>query len=154
MKFWIVSAFLFITSGCASTPTFQSKDNLTAYQSNQAINLSDDVVYKVKKGMVTWFFGVQQGTYIPKYQDDTGYYYEGSGHSACMGTQGKTGGCTDKLIGGIWRSKTAPNDFRMYYLDGSSENESPNIQGYALTLNKYVIETKSEEFSTKIGGSF
>jgi hypothetical protein len=154
MKFWILSAFVLLAAGCASIPTFQSKDNLVAYQSSQAINLDEDVIYEVQKGMVTWFFGVRKGSYVAKYQDETGYYFEGAGYSACMGTQGKTGGCTSNLVGGIWQSKNKLNDYRMYYIDGSSEKESPNIQGYALTLNKYVIENKSDDFSTKIRSRF
>ncbi|MCG9759205.1 hypothetical protein CWC29_007210 [Pseudoalteromonas sp. S4498] len=127
---------------------------MTEYQPNRVIGLESDNIYQVRKGMVTWFFGVKKGSYIAKYQDESGYYFEGSNYSACMGTQGKTGECTSRLMGGIWQSKTDPTDFRMYSIDGSSEEESSSVQGYALTLGKYVIETKSEEFSKKVGGSF
>jgi hypothetical protein len=100
--------------------------------------------------LVFWYFGVNKGEYVAKYQDDSGYYFEGSNHSSCMGTEGKTGGCTSQLIGGIWQSKKNPNDFRMYYIDGSRKSDNSNTQGYALTLNKYVIESASIEFSNLI----
>ena len=153
MKFWILAALSIVATGCASIPTFQSKDNLTEYHSNKVITLNSDNIYQVQKGMVTWFFGVRKGSYVAKYQDKTGYYFEGSDYAVCMGTQGKTGGCTSNLIGGIWQSKADLTDYRIYYIDGSSEEDSANVQGYALTLGKYVIETKSTEFSNMISGS-
>ena len=153
MKYGVVLVFSILLSACASIPSFQSKDNLSAYSTNKKITLDSDAIYKVNKGMVTWYFGVYKGEYIAKYQDDSGYYFEGSNHSSCMGTEGKSGGCTSRLIGGIWQLKTDQNDFRMYYIDGSTKNDNSNTQGYALTLNKYVIETASIEFSNLIKAS-
>ena len=150
MKYGIILAFSILLCACASIPSFQSKDNLLEYSTNKKITLNDDAIFKINKGMVTWYFGVNKGVYVAKYQDDSGYYFEGSNHSSCMGTEGKTGGCTSQLIGGIWQSKKDPNDFRMYYIDGSTKSDRSNTQGYALTLNKYVIESVSIEFSNLI----
>ena len=151
MKKGILITLSILLSACVSTmPSFQSKENLSGYNSNKIISLNKDAIYKVKKGMVTWYFGVRRGDYLAKYQDEKGYYFEGVDYSSCMGTEGKTGGCASQLVGGIWQSKSNPNDFRMYYIDGSNKEDISHIQGYALTRNKYVIETESEDFSKLI----
>jgi hypothetical protein len=150
MKYGVILAFYILLIGCASIPSFQSKDNLSEYTANYKITLDNDAIYKVQKGFVTWYFGVKKGEYIAKYQDDSGYYFEGAGYSSCLGTEGKTGGCTSELIGGIWQSKVNPNDFRMYYIDGAPKDDTSNVQGYALTIGKYIIETESVEFSRLI----
>jgi hypothetical protein len=150
MKYGVILTFCILLNGCASIPSFQSQDDLSEYASNKHIILDDDVIYKVQKGFVEWYFGVKKGEYVAKYQDDSGYYFEGSGYSSCMGTEGKTGGCTSELIGGIWQSKSNSNDFRMYYIDGLPKGEESNLQGYALTIGKYIIETPSVEFSSQI----
>lgn len=150
MKYGIMLAFFILLNGCASIPSFQSKDNLSEYDTNKQIILDDDVIYKVKKGFVEWYFGVKKGVYTAKYQDDSGYYFEGPGYSSCIGTEGKTGGCTSELVGGIWQSKSNPHDFRMYYIDGVPRGEESNVQGFALIIGKYIVETASAEFSGQI----
>jgi hypothetical protein len=153
MKYGFILVFSILLNACASIPSFQSKDNLSPYLTNKKIALDSDAIYKVNKGMATWYFGVNKGEYTAKYQDDSGCYFEGLNYSSCMGTEGKSGGCTSHLIGGIWQSKMDQNDFRMYDIDGSLKNDNSNTQGYALTLNKYVIETESVEFANLIKAS-
>lgn len=138
--------------GCSQIPSFRSADNLIEYISETHYIVKNDVIYEEKKGFVNWFYGIRTGTYIPKYQDDEAYYFIGEGFSSCIGTKAKSGGCSSNIKGGLWISKTDPEDIRMYYIDGASEEVVDVNMGwvYYLTLGSIIVETPNKNFANQV----
>ena len=138
-------------TSCASIPDSNSPDNFSEYSSEMYFLLENDFKYIETKGFlnVVWEYGLTQGKYIGKFQDNEGFYFVGPDKAACLGNPSCKGG---NLHGGIWVSKSDSKDIRFFYIDGASDDDNSVNMGwiYFLSLGRYVVQTPNNEFAKKM----
>jgi len=172
----IISAIFacILVSGCATRNTTIDPSQFSSYKGKEYFKIEGNIKYSERRGInVLWEQGIKSGTYMPKYQDNNGYYFYGPNYAICQGSPSCANVyspsleiCPDKkncpefsTHGGIWVSKVDDKDVRLFLIiKYNDDDKAKNLSDGGILIGslinasdgEYIVFDRNIEFGKKL----
>ncbi len=128
---------------------------LIPIDSAEQFQIPADMKYTERRGIgVKLEQGLREGRYSAKFQDDEGVYFVGPKQAICQGSPP----CTAfQHEGGVWVSKSHPEDIRLFLIQELTPEQRESIAEFGLAAllakigeGKYYLFSPNKEFARQL----
>lgn len=144
MKIVMPLLMLIMLTSCAIGGFTVDEKKFLDYSSDSYFLLTSDVKYSKKRGLgFMWETGIKAGKYLPKYQDNKGFYYYGDGFVICEGNPS----CTISIYaGGIFVSKNDKTDVRLFKIFSPTDDDLKQMRSESGYVVPAIIKAIGPEY--------